>query len=95
MLTEVAALPFALAKAMHKIMCPHALVNPLLTPTALVALSVSHYLLLSRCLPTAAIVAATPSLLRLLSSRLPPPALVALSYRQRYDIAPAVVAVTP
>ncbi len=69
--------------------------NPLLTPTALVPLSASHYPLLSRCLPAAAIVAATPSLLRLLLSRLPPPALVALSYRQRYNIAPAVVAVMP
>jgi hypothetical protein len=37
--------------------------NPLLTPTALIALSASHYPLLSCCLPTAAIVATTPSLL--------------------------------
>ena len=41
----------------------HHCCNPLLTPTALVALSASHCLLSSRCLPAAAIVAATPSLL--------------------------------
>ena len=69
--------------------------NPLLTLTALVPLSASHYPLSSRCLPAAAIVPATPSLLRLLSSRLPPLTLSVPSYRQRYDIAPAIVAVTP
>ena len=37
--------------------------NPLLTPTALIALSVSHCLLSSRCLPAAVIVAMTHSLL--------------------------------
>jgi hypothetical protein len=37
--------------------------NPLLTMTALVALSATHYPLLSRCLPAAAIVSVTPSLL--------------------------------
>ena len=73
----------------------HHCCNPLLTLTALVALSASHYLLSSRCLPAAAIVAATPSLLRLLSSRLPPPAPFAPSYRQCYNTAPAIVAVTP
>ena len=46
-------------------------------------------------LSAAAIVTATPSLLQLISTRLPPPALVALSYCQRYNIAPAVVAVRP
>ena len=76
-------------------MRPHALINPLLAPTALVALSALHYLLLSHCLLAAAIVAATPFLLRPLSSCLPPPDIVAPSYRQRYDIAPTVVAVTP
>ena len=95
MLTEVAALPFALARMMRRIMHPHALVNPLLTPTALIALSTSHYPLLSRCLPPTAIVAATPSLLQLLLSRLLLPALVTPSYPQRYDIAPTVIAMTP
>ncbi len=95
MLTEVAALPFALARSMHRIMRPHALVNPLLTPTALVTLSASHYPLSSRCLPPAANVAAIPSSLQLLLSLLPPPTLVAPSYRQRYGIAPAFVTVTP
>ena len=95
MLTEVVALPFALARTMRQIMCPHALVNPLLTPTALIALSASHYPLSSHCLPAATIVVATPSLLRLLASRLLPPVLVASSYRQCYNIAPAIVAVTP
>ena len=69
--------------------------NPLLTSTALVVLSVSHCPLSSRCLPAAAIVAATPSLLRLLSPRLLLSALVTPSYCQRYNIAPAVVAMTP
>jgi hypothetical protein len=69
--------------------------NPLLTPTALTALSASHYPLLSRCLPIAAIVVTTPFLLQPLLSRLPPPTLVAPSYRQCYDIPPAVVVVTP
>ena len=39
----------------------HHCCNPLLTPTALVLLSVSHYPLLLCCLPATAIVAATPS----------------------------------
>ena len=95
MLTEVVALPFALTRTMRGIICPYTLANPLLTPTALVALSASHYPLLSHCLPSATIVAAPPSSLRPLSSHLPPPTLVAPSYRQRYDIAPIVVTMTP
>ena len=69
--------------------------NPFLTPTALVVLSASHNPLLSRCLSAVAIVSKTLFLLQPLLLRLPSPALVTLPYRQRYGIAPVIVAVTP